>query len=159
MPERFGAEYVASDNTRKPPVMLHRAIIGSFERFIALLVENHGGAMPMWLAPVQAVVANITDNQAEYARKVTDLLKKQGFRAQSDLRNEKINYKIREHSMQRIPYMLVVGDKEVESGHVAVRARGGENLGSMPLNAFVDRLHGEVARRDANPALSQGATS
>jgi len=155
MPERFGAEYVASDNTRKPPVMLHRAIIGSFERFIALLVENHGGAMPMWLAPVQAVVANITDNQAEYASKVTDLLKKQGFRAQSDLRNEKINYKIREHSMQRIPYMLVVGDKEVESGHVAVRARGGENLGSMPLNAFVDRLDGEVARREANPAASK----
>ncbi|MGB7298228.1 MAG: threonine--tRNA ligase [Burkholderiaceae bacterium] len=152
MPERLGAEYVASDNSRQTPVMLHRAIIGSFERFIALLVENYGGAMPMWLAPVQVIVANITDAQAEYAAKVVDSLQKQGFRVESDLRNEKINYKIREHSMQKIPYLLVVGDKEVDSCQVAVRARGNNNLGAMPLSTFADRLQAEVSARNAEPA-------
>lgn len=149
MPVRLDAEYVASDNTRQAPVMLHRAIIGSFERFIALLVENYGGAMPVWLAPVQVIVANITDNQREYAERVTETLKKQGFRVESDLRNEKINYKIREHSMQKVPYVLVVGDKEVESGQVAVRARGNKNLGAMPLSQFARQLSEDEARRSS----------
>jgi threonyl-tRNA synthetase len=144
LPVRLGAEYVAEDNSRKPPVMLHRAIVGSMERFLGILIENHAGAMPLWLSPVQAVVMNITDGQVEYVEKVTDELKKNGFRAQSDLRNEKINYKIREHSLQRLPYLLVVGEREMQSGQVAVRTRKGEDLGSMPLQSFIERLRGEV---------------
>jgi threonyl-tRNA synthetase len=140
MPVRLEAEYVAEDNTRKVPVMLHRAILGSLERFIGMLIENHAGALPLWLAPVQIVVLNISDAQAGYAREVTQALKKQGFRVNSDLRNEKITYKIREHSVQKLPYIIVVGDKERDSNTVAVRARGNVDLGSMPVDALVERL-------------------
>jgi threonyl-tRNA synthetase len=140
MPVRLEAEYVAEDNTRKTPVMLHRAILGSLERFIGMLIENHAGALPLWLAPVQAVVLNISDAQAEYAQNVAQALKKQGFRVNADLRNEKITYKIREHSVQKIPYIVVVGDKERDANTVAVRARGNVDLGSMPIDALVERL-------------------
>jgi threonyl-tRNA synthetase len=145
MPERLGAEYVAEDNTRKTPVMLHRAIVGSLERFIGILLENHAGALPPWLAPVQAVVLTITENQAAYGHKVANVLKDRGLRVQSDLRNEKISYKIREHSLQKIPYLLVTGDKEMQAGTVAVRARGGEDLGAMRLEDFADRLQKEAS--------------
>ena len=144
LPVRLGAEYVAEDNSRKPPVMLHRAIVGSMERFIGILIEHYAGNFPLWLAPVQAVVMNITDGQADYADEVKEALKKQGFRAISDLRNEKITYKIREHSMQRVPYQLVVGDKERAEGKVAVRVRGGEDLGQMGLDELVARLRQEL---------------
>jgi threonyl-tRNA synthetase len=140
MPVRLEAEYVAEDNTRKTPVMLHRAILGSLERFIGMLIENYAGALPLWLAPVQVVVLNISDAQAEYAQNVAQALKKQGFRANSDLRNEKITYKIREHSVQKIPYIIVVGDKERDANTVAVRARGNVDLGSMTIDALVERL-------------------
>ena len=144
LPERLGAEYVSEDNSRKRPVMLHRAIVGSMERFLGILIEHHAGAMPSWLAPVQAVVLNIAENQADYAREVAQSLQKQGLRVESDLRNEKISYKIREHTLQKIPYLLVVGDKEREAHTVAVRARGGVDLGSMPVGAFLDRLQQDV---------------
>jgi len=144
LPVRLGAEFVAEDNSRKPPVMLHRAILGSMERFIGILIENHAGALPVWLAPVQVMVMNITDTQSEYVANVASELRKNGFRAHSDLRNEKITYKIREHSLQRLPYLLVAGDREMQSGQVAVRTRKGEDLGSMPLQAFIDRLTAEV---------------
>jgi len=140
MPERLGAEDVAEDNTRKTPVMLHRAIVGSLERFIGILLENHAVALPPWLAPVQAVVLTITENQAPYADEVVKALTARGFRIQGDLRNEKISYKIREHSLQKIPYLLVVGDKEMQAKTVAVRARGGKDLGVMSLDAFAERL-------------------
>ncbi len=143
--ERLGGEYVADDNSRKHPVMLHRAIVGSLERFIGVLIENHAGAMPAWLSPIQAMVLNISEPSAEYAACVAQTLKKQGFRVGSDLRNEKINYKIREHSLQKIPYLLVVGDKEREAGQVAVRARGGESLGVMKLEDLASRLENDVA--------------
>jgi threonyl-tRNA synthetase len=143
MPERLGAEYVAEDNTRKTPVMLHRAIVGSMERFLGILIENHAGAMPAWLAPVQAMVLNISEGQASYAAEVVTRLREAGLRVESDLRNEKITYKIREHSLQKLPYLLVVGEKEKVGGQVAVRARGGEDLGAMPLQAFIDRLESE----------------
>jgi threonyl-tRNA synthetase len=149
MPQRLGAEYVAEDNTRRHPVMLHRAIVGSLERFIGILIEEHAGAFPAWLAPVQAVVASITEAHAAYAADVAQTLKKQGFRVQSDLRNEKIAYKIREHSLQKVPYVLVVGDKERQAGQVAVRARGGVDLGPMPTDAFSRRLAEDVATRKA----------
>ncbi len=144
LPVRLGAEYVAENNERKHPVMLHRAIVGSMERFIGILIENYAGAMPVWLAPVQAMVLNIADAQAEYVTQVVEELKKNGFRVASDLRNEKITYKIREHSLQKLPYLLVVGDKEMQSGQVAVRTRKGEDLGSIPVQAFIERLRGEV---------------
>ena len=144
LPVRLGAEYVAEDNSRKHPVMLHRAIVGSMERFIGILIENYAGAMPVWLAPVQAMVLNIADAQAEYVTQVVAELKKNGFRVSSDLRNEKITYKIREHSLQKLPYLLVVGDKEMQSGQVAVRTRKGEDLGSMPVQAFIELMRGEV---------------
>ena len=147
MPERLGAEYVAEDNTRKTPVMLHRAIVGSLERFIGILIENHAGNMPVWLAPTQAVVLNISENSAAYAQQVQQSLKKQGFRVESDLRNEKITYKIREHALQKLPLLLVVGDKELESNTVAVRARGGVDLGVMPLDAFVARLQQDISQK------------
>jgi threonyl-tRNA synthetase len=140
LPVRLGAEFVDEDNTRKPPVMLHRAILGSMERFIGILIEHYAGNFPTWLAPVQAVVMNITDAQAEYAAKVTQALKKQGFRVVSDLRNEKITYKIREHSMQRVPFQVVVGEKERQESKLAIRKRGGEDLGQMDLQAFVAKL-------------------
>ncbi len=146
LPVRLGAEYVAEDNTRKPPVMLHRAILGSMERFIGILIEHYAGNFPLWLAPVQVVVMSITDAQASYAQEVAQTLKKQGFRVEADLRNEKITYKIREHSMQRVPYQLIVGEKEKAQGKVAVRVRGGEDLGQMGLEAFIDRLREEITR-------------
>jgi len=147
MPERLNAEYVAEDNTRKVPVMLHRAIVGSLERFIGILIENCAGAMPLWLAPVHAVVLTITDRQAQYAREVVERLKEAGLRASSDLRNEKITYKIREHSLQKLPYQVILGDKEMQAQQVAVRTRAGEDLGAMPLDSFVSRLKREIAER------------
>jgi len=147
MPERLGAEYVAADNSRKHPIMLHRAIVGSLERFIGILIENHAGAMPLWLAPSHAVVMPITEHQAEYAAEIEQTLKKQGFRVESDLRPDKISFKIREHSLQKVPYQLVVGDKEKAAGTVAVRARGNVDLGSMPLSTLIERLNDEVARK------------
>jgi threonyl-tRNA synthetase len=140
MPERLGAEYVDEHSARRHPVMLHRAIVGSMERFIGILIEHHAGLFPFWLAPTQIVVANITDAQADYVNAVTKTLSDQGFRVRADLRNEKIGYKIREHTLQRVPYLLVVGDREKENGLVAVRARSGEDLGSMSLAEFVERL-------------------
>ena len=144
MPGRLGAEYVADDNTRRTPVMLHRAIVGSMERFIGILIEHYAGAFPAWLAPEQVVVLNITERQAAYAEAVTEKLLKQGLRAFSDLRNEKISYKIREHSLQKLPYQLVVGDKEMQAETVAVRTRSGEDLGAMSLDAFTARLRSEA---------------
>lgn len=147
LPERLGAEYVSEDNSRKRPVMLHRAILGSFERFLGILLENHAGALPAWLAPEQVVVMNIAESQSEYAESVVQLLQKQGFRAKADLRNEKITYKIREHSLQKIPYLLVIGDKERDANQVAVRARGNVDLGVMPVSAFVERLQQDVSSK------------
>jgi threonyl-tRNA synthetase len=147
MPGRLDATYVAEDNTRKVPVMLHRAILGSLERFIGILIEHYAGAMPVWLSPVQAVVMNITDKQADYVNQVAKSLNEQGFRVETDLRNEKIGFKIREHTLQRVPYLLVVGDREMESGSVAVRTRGGEDLGSMPVEMFVQKIAEAVAAR------------
>ena len=147
MPGRLEAQYVAEDGSRKVPVMLHRAILGSFERFIGILIEHFEGAFPAWLAPTQAVVLNITDKQHDYVKSVEDSLQNKGFRVISDLRNEKIGFKIREHTIQRVPYLLVIGDKEVESQTVAVRARTGEDLGSMDLEAFSRILADDVARR------------
>ncbi|MDR0934082.1 MAG: threonine--tRNA ligase [Burkholderiaceae bacterium] len=147
MPERLGAEYVDEDNSRKTPVMLHRAILGSLERFIGILIENHAGAMPLWLSPVQAMVLNISERQADYAAQVTGLLKKAGLRAETDLRNEKITYKIRDHATSRIPYLLVVGDKEKQDNTVSVRARGNADLGVMPVEALAERLVSEIAAR------------
>ncbi|MGD8956958.1 MAG: threonine--tRNA ligase [Chromatiaceae bacterium] len=146
MPERLGASYIAEDNSRQVPVMLHRAILGSIERFIGILIEHYAGAFPLWLAPVQAVVLNITDRQSDYCGEVAKSLQDKGFRADLDLRNEKIGFKIREHTLQRTPYLLVVGDREMENGSVAVRTRGGEDLGSMPLDALIGRLESEVAQ-------------
>ncbi|WP_137896746.1 threonine--tRNA ligase [Ramlibacter sp. 2FC] len=147
MPERLDAEYVGEDGARHRPVMLHRAIVGSLERFIGILIEEHAGALPAWLAPVQVAVLNITDAQAEYAQSVAKTLLNQGFRVDLDLRNEKITYKIREHSLQKLPYILVVGDKEKEAGAVAVRARGNKDLGVVSLDAFVERIAGDVASK------------
>jgi len=146
MPGRLGAEYVAEDNTRRVPVMLHRAILGSFERFIGILIEHFAGAMPVWLAPVQVVVLNISEHQAAYAGAVTAALNQAGIRAEADLSNEKISYKIREHSLQKLPYQIVVGDKEMAAQKVAVRSRKGEDLGQMPLEAFVSRIREETGR-------------
>jgi threonyl-tRNA synthetase len=147
MPGRLDATYVAEDNTRKTPVMLHRAILGSLERFIGILIEHYAGAMPVWLAPVQAIIMNITDKQADYVNQVAKSLNDQGFRVETDLRNEKIGFKIREHTLQRVPYLLVVGDREMESGSVAVRTRAGEDLGSMPVGEFADKLADAAASR------------
>ena len=150
LPDRLGAEYVAEDGSRKRPVMLHRAILGSFERFLGILIEHHAGAFPAWLAPVQVAVLNITDRQAEYAKSVAQNLENQGFRVISDLRNEKVGFKIREHTIQRVPYLLVVGDRELESGTVAVRTRSGEDLGSLSQQEFAERLAAEIASRGLN---------
>ncbi|HHJ20050.1 MAG TPA: threonine--tRNA ligase, partial [Gammaproteobacteria bacterium] len=147
MPGRLDAQYVAEDGSRQVPVMLHRAILGSFERFMGILIEHHEGKFPLWLAPEQLVVMNITDRQAEYAVNIEKTLLDWGFRATSDLRNEKIGFKIREHTLQRIPYQLVVGDKELETQTVAVRTRTGEDLGSMTLEALKDRLMTEIDGR------------
>ena len=145
MPGRLGSTYVAEDGERKVPVMIHRAVLGSLERFIGILTEEYAGFFPLWLAPKQMMVMNITDKQAEYAEQIVEKLQAQGFRAKSDLRNEKIGFKIREHTLKRVPYMLVVGDKEMESGQVAVRSRRGEDLGSMPIDAFISLANEEIA--------------
>jgi threonyl-tRNA synthetase len=144
-PGSLGAQYVAEDSDRKTPVMLHRAILGSFERFIGVLIEQYAGAMPAWLSPEQAIILNITDKQAGYCLNLEESLKNKGFRVSADLRNEKIGFKIREHTLQKIPYLLVVGDKEVESGTLAVRKRGGEDLGTMTMDDFCNHLSQDVA--------------
>ena len=145
LPERLGAEYVAEDNSRRRPVMLHRAILGSLERFIGILIENHAGALPLWLSPVQAVVLNISEAQADYVTEVVKALRAKGFRVEADLRNEKITYKIREHSVRKLPYLLVVGDKEKAAGVVAVRARGNQDLGQLSLDTVVERWQREIS--------------
>jgi threonyl-tRNA synthetase len=145
--ERLGGDYVTETSGRAFPVMLHRAIVGSFERFIGILLEHHAGALPAWLAPIQVSVLNISENSADYAQEVAKALQKQGLRATSDLRNEKITYKIREHSLQKVPYILVVGDKEKASGAVSVRARGNLDLGAMPLGDFTAKLVDDIARK------------
>lgn len=147
MPTRLGAEYVDEDNSRKAPVMLHRAILGSLERFIGILIENYAGSLPLWLSPVQAAVLPISERQADYARQVADTLKKAGMRVETDLRNEKITYKIRDYATQHVPYLLVVGDKEKEGNTVAVRARGNADLGVMPTEELVRRMNDEIAAR------------
>jgi threonyl-tRNA synthetase len=144
LPVRLGAEFVDEDNTRKPPVMLHRAILGSMERFIGILIEHHAGAFPLWLSPIQVVLMNISQAQAEYTTQVAQALRAAGLRVQLDLRNEKITYKIREHSLQKLPYQIIVGDKEVAGSLVAVRTRSGEDLGQMTLEALLQRLQAEV---------------
>ncbi len=147
LPGRLGAEYVGEDGVARAPVMLHRAVLGSFERFIGILIENYAGRFPAWLAPVQAVVMNITDGQADYCRQAADFLKNQGFRVEMDLRNEKVGFKIREHTLQRVPYLLVAGDREAGSNTLAVRTRSGKDLGEMPLEGFASKLAEEVASR------------
>ncbi|HQW82499.1 MAG TPA: threonine--tRNA ligase, partial [Pseudomonadota bacterium] len=146
MPGRLGAEYVTEESSRKTPVMLHRAIVGSMERFIGILIEHHAGILPPWLAPVQAVVMNITDGQAEYVDSVGETLVNQGFRVKADLRGDKIGYKIREHTLQKVPYLLVVGDRERDNGQVAVRALNGEDLGVMTLEQFIAKLRAETEK-------------
>ena len=145
--ESLGGEYVTESSGRAHPVMLHRAIIGSFERFIGMLIEHHAGALPAWLAPLQVSVLDITESQADYARDVVKTLQQQGLRVASDLRNEKINYKIREHSMQKVPYILVVGDKEKANGTVAVRARGNQDLGVVPLADFSMKIAADITQK------------
>jgi len=147
LPERLGAHYIAEDGSKQVPVMLHRAILGSLERFLGILIEHFAGAFPLWLAPEQVVVLNITDRQAEYVAEVEKSLNKRGFRVKSDLRNEKIGFKIREHTLQKVPYLLVIGDREVEEKTVAVRTRNGEDLGSMSLDSFAEKLAAEIASR------------
>ena len=150
MPERLDATYIDEDSSRQTPVMLHRAILGSLERFIGILIENYGGAFPAWLAPTQAVVLNISEKQSDYCKKVVETLGNQGFRVNSDLRNEKIGFKIRQHTLAKVPYLLVVGNREVESGAVAVRTRSGEDLGGMQVEAFAQLLAADVKRRGRN---------
>jgi threonyl-tRNA synthetase len=147
MPGRLDAHYIAEDNSKQVPVMIHRAILGSMERFIGILIEHYAGALPVWLSPVQAMVMNITDRQADYVKQVTKTLRSNGFRVESDLRNEKIGFKIREHTLQRVPFLLVVGDREVERGALAVRDRKGQDLGSLGVDAFIDILTNAVATR------------
>ncbi|MFO1253081.1 MAG: threonine--tRNA ligase, partial [Inhella sp.] len=147
MAERLGAEYVAEDSSHRPPVMLHRAIVGSLERFIGILIEQHAGALPTWLAPQQVVVCSISENQAEYAQEVAKMLQKQGLRAQADVRSDKITYKIRSHALQKVPFICVVGDKEKENHSVAVRARGNQDLGVMPVSDFASKLAADIAAK------------
>ena len=150
MPDRLGAHYIAEDGSKQVPVMLHRAILGSLERFIGILIEHYAGSLPLWLAPVQAVILNITDKQADYALKVEESLRNQGLRVNLDLRNEKIGFKIREHTIKHVPYLLVIGDREVEAGTVAVRTRSGGELGSMPIERLAEGLHTESASHGRN---------
>jgi threonyl-tRNA synthetase len=147
MPDRLGAAFVAEDGQRRVPVMIHRAILGSLERFIGVLIEEHAGKLPSWLSPVQAIVLNITDKYADYACKVTETLKKHGFRVDSDLRNEKIGLKIREHTLQRVPFLIVVGQRELETSTISVRALDGDDLGSMDVDEFKNRLNQAVLLR------------
>jgi threonyl-tRNA synthetase len=144
MPGRLGAEYIATDGSKQVPVMLHRAILGSIERFIGILIEEHAGILPVWLSPVQVAVLNITDAQAEYVQTVATNLKKSGFKVTTDLRNEKIGFKIRENTLQKIPYLLIIGGREVEKQQVAVRLRNGEDKGSMSLESFVTQLNADL---------------
>jgi threonyl-tRNA synthetase len=147
MPERLDASYIGEDSARHVPVMLHRAILGSLERFIGILIEQFAGTFPLWLAPVQLVVLNITDRHADYAEQVRRELEKQGLRVKIDLRNEKIGFKIREHSMQRVPYLLIIGDKELETRTVSVRTQQGEDLGSLSIGELGERLRNQIADR------------
>jgi threonyl-tRNA synthetase len=147
MPGRLGAQYVAEDGSRQVPVMLHRAILGSVERFIGILIEEYAGSLPVWLAPVQVALLNITDKQLDYTQDIGNRLKQRGFRVITDLRNEKIGFKIREHTLQRVPYLLVIGNREVQDGTVAVRMRSGEDLGVMTAEVFSERLTQEIASR------------
>jgi threonyl-tRNA synthetase len=147
IPARLGAQYVAEDSSRKTPVMVHRAILGSLERFIGILIEHYAGHFPIWLTPIQAVVMNITDRQEEYAENVAKKLQKLGVRVKTDLRNEKIGFKIREHTLQKLPFQLIVGDREAETDTVAVRTRSGEDLGSMSIDAFCDLITRENSKR------------
>jgi threonyl-tRNA synthetase len=154
MPDRLDATYIAEDSSRQTPVMLHRAILGSLERFIGILIEEYAGHFPLWLSPVQIVILSIADRHAEYAQNIQQKLEKQGFRVKTDLRNEKIGFKIREHSIQRTPYLLVIGDQEVETESVAVRTQKGEDLGSLTLAALSEHLHKELGvhgRANNNP--------
>jgi threonyl-tRNA synthetase len=144
MPERLGAQYVAEDGSKKTPVMIHRAILGSIERYVGILLEHYAGALPLWLSPVQVVVMNITDNQADYAKQIADDLRKQGFRVEADIRNEKVGFKIRWHTMQKIPYLFIVGDREKQDGTVSVRKRSGEDIGSMLLKDISEKLRADV---------------
>jgi threonyl-tRNA synthetase len=147
LPDRLGASFIGDDSQRRVPVMLHRAMFGSLERFCGILLEHHAGRLPTWLAPVQVAVLNITDRQAEFAGRVQETLKNQGFRVEVDLRNEKIGFKIREHTLQRVPYLVVVGDREAQNLEVAVRTRGGKDLGTMPLERLAQGLATEIASR------------
>jgi threonyl-tRNA synthetase len=145
MPGRLGSTYVAENGERKVPVMIHRAILGSLERFIGILTEEYAGHFPTWLAPTQAVILNITDKQSDYCQKIANKLKESGIRVKPDLRNEKIGFKIREHTLKRVPYMLVVGDKEMEAGEVAVRTRKGDDLGKMSIDEFLVKVGQDIA--------------
>ncbi len=147
LPERFDLEYVAEDGQRHRPIMIHRALLGSIERFFGILIEHYEGKFPAWLAPVQAVIMTITDSQNEYALKVVEILRNQGFRAEVDLRNEKIGFKIRQHTLQRVPYLLVVGDREADANTLAVRTRAGKDLGSMSVDDFAEGLQAELVSR------------
>lgn len=150
LPERLGATYVGEDNERHTPVMIHRAILGSLERFIGILIEDYAGFFPTWLAPEQAIVMGITDKQADYVQEIAKKLQKNGFRVKADLRNEKIGFKIREHTLKRVPYMLVCGDQEMEAGEIAVRTRKGKDLGKFKIDDFVAFLQQEVSTRTLN---------
>ena len=152
LPGRLGAQFVDEDGARKTPVMLHRAILGSFERFLGILIEHYAGAMPLWLAPQQAVILNITDSQREFVLDLERRLQKFGLRVKADLRNEKIGFKIREHTLQKVPYLLVVGDKEVEADSVALRTRSGEDLGTMTVDELMARLGDELGERHSSIA-------
>jgi threonyl-tRNA synthetase len=147
MPERLGAHYIAEDGSKQVPVMVHRAILGSLERFIGILIEHHEGKLPSWLSPIQVAVMNITDRQAEFVSETVSAMKAQGIRAIADLRNEKIGFKIRDYTLKRVPYLLVVGDREVENQSVAVRARSGADLGTMPVDEFLRRLERDLSSR------------
>ena len=147
MPARLGASYIAEDSSRQVPVMLHRAILGSLERFIGILIEQHAGTFPLWLSPVQTVVLIIADRHTDYATQVLKTLEQQGIRAKIDLRNEKIGFKIREYSMQRVPYLVIIGDKELEEQKVTVRTQKGEDIGSLAINDFIQRLKQDIADR------------
>ncbi|MFW6258048.1 MAG: His/Gly/Thr/Pro-type tRNA ligase C-terminal domain-containing protein, partial [Halochromatium sp.] len=147
MPGRRGAYYIGEDNAKQGPVMIHRAILGSLERFIGILLEHYAGALPLWLAPVQAVVLTITDHQRAYAENVAKVLRDKGFRVEADLRNEKIGFKIREHTLQKVPYLLVVGDREMENQTLALRDRQGADLGVVSIAALAQTFADEIARR------------
>ena len=148
LPERLDTNFVGEDGVKHRPVMLHRAILGSFERFIGILIEHYAGSLPVWLSPIQVIVLNITDKHSEYSKEIRNSIKKNGFRVKSDLRKEKITYKIRDHSMQKVPYLLVVGDKELKNNSISVRARGGVDLGSMSLGKFLEILKKDIEKKN-----------